>query len=105
MIGIPVNPNDNLDAKANQSVCRTDKQVVRTSCAFPVQAALGDCNPSKHLTVYICTHKPNLHADLDSALVTRCALLTQAWQQVGDIIPRMPIQASAETLLIQVVSN
>ena len=47
----------------------------------------------------------NLHRDLYSSLVTWRTLLTQARQQVGDIIPRMSIQASAETFLIQVMGN
>lgn len=50
-------------------------------------------------------HITNLHRDLHSSLVTRRTCLAQARQQVGDIIPRMPIQASAETFLIQVMGN
>lgn len=46
----------------------------------------------------------DLQSDLNPALVTRRAL-RQAWQQVSDIIPRMPIQAGPETLLIQIMRN
>jgi len=31
--------------------------------------------------------------------------LSQAWQEVSDIIPRMPIQAGSETLLVKVMCN
>lgn len=74
-------------------------------CAFSLQAAPVDRNPSGNLIRTHGARANNLHGDFDSALIAWRSWLAQAWQQVGDIVPRMPIQASAKTLLIQVMSN
>lgn len=48
---------------------------------------------------------PLLHANLDTTLSTRCAALAELGEEVGNIIPRMPVQSSAQSLLIQVMRN
>jgi len=45
-----------------------------------------------------------LHRNLNSALITRTAL-GQGWEQVRDIIPRMSVQAGAQSLLVQEMCN
>ena len=45
-----------------------------------------------------------LHGNLDSALVARCPL-RQVGQKVGDVVPRMSVQAGAQSLLIQEMCN
>ena len=42
--------------------------------------------------------------DLHTALITR-STLGQGWEQVGDVVPRMPVQAGAQSLLVQVMGN
>ena len=43
-----------------------------------------------------------LDVNLDTAL---CTTLLQSRQEVGDVIPRVSVQTSAETLLVEVVGN
>lgn len=43
-------------------------------------------------------------ADLDTALVTR-RTLAQLWEKVGDIVPRMSVQTSAQSLLVEEMGN
>ena len=47
---------------------------------------------------------PVLHTHLHSAFVARFTL-PKAGKQIGDIVPRMPIQASPQALLIKVMCN
>lgn len=46
----------------------------------------------------------SLHADLNSAFVTR-ASRGKRGQEVGDIIPRMPVETSTQSLLIEIMRN
>ena len=48
---------------------------------------------------------PSLQANLNTALGTWRATSLQGGQEVGDVIPRMPVQASAQPLLVEEVSN
>lgn len=46
-----------------------------------------------------------LQANLNTALSTWRTTRLQRRQQVGDVIPRMPVKASAQPLLVEEVSN
>jgi hypothetical protein len=54
--------------------------------------------------ICLITTRPCLEADLDTALRTRSAL-GHAGEQVGDVVPWVTVQASAQSLLVEVVSN
>src|SRR3954452_19718841 len=66
---------------------------------FPLSALLS--TPSQIITKLV---NCSLHSNLHSALITWCTL-GQVWQQVRDIIPRMPVQTGTQSLLIQEVCN
>ena len=46
-----------------------------------------------------------LDIDLNTAFLTRVTTLAQLWEQVGDVVPWMPVEASAQSLLIEVMRN
>src|SRR5438045_3593188 len=45
-----------------------------------------------------------LHLNLDTSLAARRARL-QGWQEVGNVIPWMSVQTSAQSLLVEVMCN
>ena len=48
--------------------------------------------------------RTHLQADLDTALVAD-GTLSELGEQVGDVVPRMPVEASAQALLVEEVGN
>jgi hypothetical protein len=46
-----------------------------------------------------------LQRDLDTALGTGSATAGQGGEEVGDVVPRMPVQASPQPLLVEEVGN
>jgi hypothetical protein len=46
-----------------------------------------------------------LQANLNTALGTWCATSLQGRQEVGDVVPRMPVETSAEPLLVKEMGN
>lgn len=47
----------------------------------------------------------HLQVDLHTTLIADLAALTQVWQEIGDVVPRMSVQTSAQSLLIQEMRN
>lgn len=80
-------------------------------CPFP------ECNVSRspfsrlHEKPHNLSFHHNIHkalhlfdADLHTALVT-WRTLAQLWEQVGDVVPWMSVQTSAQSLLVEVMGN
>jgi hypothetical protein len=47
----------------------------------------------------------NLQANLDTTLSTWCATLLQGGQEVGDVVPGMPVETSPQPLLVEEMGN
>jgi hypothetical protein len=47
----------------------------------------------------------NLHLHLDTTLRSRRAALLQRGEEIGDVVPRMPVQTSPEPLLVEIMGN
>lgn len=46
-----------------------------------------------------------LQGDLDTTLRSRCTTLRQRREEVSDVVPGMPVEASSQPLLVEEVSN
>ena len=46
-----------------------------------------------------------LHLHLNTSLSSRCAALGKGGEEVGDVIPRMPVKTGPQPLLVEEVSN
>lgn len=84
------------EKKPSELQCRYTEEIFGTLS----QDIPGRC-PNKDENKEI-SRKTKLNADLDTALGTT---LLQAGQEVGDVVPRVTVQTSAETLLVEVVGN
>lgn len=47
----------------------------------------------------------NLQADLNTTFRTRCTALLQGRQEVGDVVPRMPVETGPQPLLVEEMGN
>jgi len=79
--------------------------------------ALQGCPPDAHLHHIIeeehakslkehsrSCHVRHSHLYLDTALVTRLVLV-EGWEEVGDVVPGVAVEASAQSLLVEEMGN